>query len=65
MSRDHFMIIRKSDMQLLGEFVLYSRVGGDLPGPWVSSSYRCPGLDANENVLLKKIFTKSIGRIDK
>ncbi len=59
MGRDHFKIIRKSDMKLLGEFVLYSRVGGDLPGPWVPSSYRCPGLEANENILMQKIFIRS------
>jgi hypothetical protein len=59
MRRNHFRIIRKSDMKLLGEFVLYSRVGGDLPGPWVPSSYRCPGLEANENVLMRRIFIQS------
>jgi len=65
MSRDYFMIIRKSDMKLLGEFVLYSRVGGDLPGPWVPSSHRCPGLDKNENVLMGEIFIKSMGKAEK
>lgn len=61
MGRDHFKIIRKSNMKLLGEFVLYSRVGGDLPGPWAPSSYRCPGLQENEIVLMQKIFMKSSG----
>ncbi len=61
MGRDHFQIIRKSDMKLLGEFVLYSRVGGDLPGPWAPSSHRCPGLQENEIVLMQKIFKKSSG----
>ncbi len=60
MGRDHFKIIRKWDMKSLGEFVLYSRVGGDLPGPWAPSSYRCPGLEANENILINKVFIKSI-----
>ncbi len=59
MSRDHFMIIRKSDMQLLGEFVMYSRVGGDLPGPWVPSSYRCPGSDESSGKLIHRIFVRS------
>lgn len=58
--RNYFKIIRKSDMKLLGEFVLYSRVGGDLPGPWEPSSYRCPGLEVNEIVLMNQIFIKSI-----
>lgn len=65
MRRDHFMIIRKSDMKLLGEFVLYSRVGGDLPGPWVPSSHRYSGLDTNENVLMREIFIKSMGNTEK
>lgn len=59
MGQDQFKIIRKLDMKLLGEFVLYSRVGGDLPGPWVPSSYRCPGLEENEIILINKIFIKS------
>lgn len=61
MKRNHMKIIRKSDMELLGEFVLYSRGGGDLPGPWMPSSYRCPGLQENEIVLMQKIFMKSSG----
>ncbi|PSJ18820.1 hypothetical protein [Nitrosomonas supralitoralis] len=57
--QNHFKIIRKSDMKLLGEFVLYSRVGGDLPGPWAPSSYRCPELEINEYILMHRIFIKS------
>ncbi|SEF92224.1 hypothetical protein [Nitrosomonas ureae] len=57
--QNHFKIIRKLDMKLLGEFILYSRVGGDLPGPWAPSSYRCPGLETNENILMHRIFVKS------
>jgi len=60
MKRDHIQIIRKSDMKLLGEFVLYRRAGGDLPGPWHPSSYRCPGLEENEIILIKQIFKDSI-----
>jgi len=56
MRRGHIKIIRKSDMKLLGEFILYSRVGGDLPGPWMPSSYRCPGSEVNEAVLMKQLF---------
>jgi hypothetical protein len=47
-------------MKLLGEFVLYRRGGGDLPGPWVPSSYRCPGHDIHEALLINKIFIKSV-----
>lgn len=61
MKRTHIKIIRKADIKLLGEFVLYSRGGGDLPGPWVPSSYQCPSvIEANSTILIKKIFIKSI-----
>jgi hypothetical protein len=61
MRRDHIQITRKSDMKLLGEVVMYERAGGDLPGPWMPSSYHCPdSLEANSVVLMSKIFTKSI-----
>ncbi|MBX3640668.1 MAG: hypothetical protein KF888_09160 [Nitrosomonas sp.] len=61
MRRDHARIIRKSDMKLMGEMVKYHRAGGDLPGPWMPSSYHCPGaLEANEGVLMNQIFIKSV-----
>jgi hypothetical protein len=61
MRRDHFQIIRKSDMRLLGEFIKYHRAGGDLPGPWMPSSYHCPDtLKASSTMLMHKIFIKSI-----
>lgn len=61
MRRDHVRIIRKSDMKLMGEVVKYHRAGGDLPGPWMPSSHHCPGvLEANEIILIHKIFIKSI-----
>ncbi|MBX3629901.1 MAG: hypothetical protein KF908_08295 [Nitrosomonas sp.] len=60
MKRDHFKIIRKADMKLLGEVVMYQRGGGDLPGPWMPSSYHCPNrADANEGILINRIFIKS------
>lgn len=39
--RDNYRIFRTSDGKLLGESVCYVRRGGDLPGPWHSSSYSC------------------------
>lgn len=61
MRRDHVKITRKSDMKLMGEVVKYHRAGGDLPGPWMPSSYHCPGvLEANEGGLMNHIFIKSI-----
>ena len=60
MRRDHFKIIRKLDMKLLGEFVKYHRAGGDFPGPWMPSSYHCPGtLTASSTILLHEVFIKS------
>jgi hypothetical protein len=60
MRRDAIKITRKSDMKVLGEFVTYHRAGGDLPGPWMPSSYRCPDIQqANEVVLMGRVFTKT------
>lgn len=61
MRRDHVSIVRKSGIKLLGEVILYHRAGGDLPGPWMPSSYHCPGaLEANSVILMNKIFIKSV-----
>ncbi|PXW85760.1 hypothetical protein C8R34_11870, partial [Nitrosomonas sp. Nm84] len=65
MKKDHIKIIRKSDMKLLGEFILYRRAGGDLPGPWVPSSHRCPSSEIHEIVLMNKIFVKFIEEVEK
>ncbi len=64
MRRDHIKVIRKSDMKLLGELVKYHRAGGDMPGPWMPSSYHCPDrLEAREFLLLEQIFIKSDGDV--
>jgi hypothetical protein len=42
MSRRQYQIIRRSDGKVLGELVIYGRGGGDLPGPWMDSTYHCP-----------------------
>jgi len=65
MKKDHIKIIRKSDMKLLGEFILYRRAGRDLPGPWVPSSHRCPSSEVHEIVLMNKIFVKFIEGVEK
>ncbi|MER0203253.1 MAG: hypothetical protein DU480_05215 [Nitrosomonas sp.] len=51
-------IYQRSDGRLLGDSTSYSRVGGDMPGPWQPSSFMCP---ANEgfNYLMKQIFIKN------
>lgn len=50
-------VIRVVDCKVLGESVFYKRVGGDLPGPWHGSSYLCPELNI-ENDVLRQIFVK-------
>jgi hypothetical protein len=56
--KDHVQIFRRSDMKLFGEVTTYVRGGGDLPGPWQPSAFRCPdGSIANGVVLMNKIFT--------
>jgi len=55
--RDHFLVYRKADGKLLGEAISYSRRGGDMPGPWHESSFRCP-LDAGDQSLMRRIFVK-------
>ena len=42
MSRNHFKLYRRVDHKLLGEGVVYMRIGGDFPGPWKESSFICP-----------------------
>jgi hypothetical protein len=58
--RDHFLVYRRSDMKLLGEAVSYARLGGDLPGPWHGSSFRCPE-DSGNSVLQQRILIQSKG----
>jgi hypothetical protein len=57
MVRTHILVFRISDNKLLGESVLYSRRGGDLPGPWHPSASACPEpSSAGDIPLLKAIF---------
>ncbi|MBL8501392.1 MAG: hypothetical protein JNL77_12545 [Nitrosomonas sp.] len=66
MARDHIQVFQKLGMKLLGELVTYHRVGGDLPGPWMPSSYHCPDKSVTrELLLLNHIFVKSIERNEK
>ena len=52
-----YQVIRNQDGKLLGETILYGRAGGDLPGPWQPSGYRCPSVViAGPNAMLKAIF---------
>lgn len=66
MARDHILVFQKLGMKLLGELITYHRVGGDLPGPWMPSSYHCPDKSvARELLLLNRIFVRSIERKEK
>lgn len=53
--RDEIRIIRLSDGKELGRLVSYSRIGGDMPGPWNESHFRCPD-GADEKILMKSVF---------
>lgn len=50
MWRDHFKFYRVKDSKLLGEDISYARRGGDIPGPWHPSSFRCPGITNNSSI---------------
>lgn len=51
-------LYRRSDDRLIGESTSYSRIGGDIPGPWQPSSFMCPA-DEGFNYLMKQIFIKN------
>lgn len=58
--RHHYQVIRRSDGSVLGETISYGRGGGDVPGPWHSSSSTCPDIEkASPNALLKAIFIQT------
>ncbi|QOJ23453.1 MAG: hypothetical protein HRU78_07115 [Gammaproteobacteria bacterium] len=58
MWQSHYRVYRVYDSKFLGESVGYARVGGDMPGPWHSSSYSCPDrVDITD--LKKQIFIKN------
>ena len=58
MVRYRHQVIRRSDGRLLGESTSYGRGGGDLPGPWESSSFHCPPTsESSEIALFNKIFS--------
>lgn len=58
--RDHFLVYQRSDVKLLGEAISYARLGGDLPGPWHGSSFRCPK-QSGDSILYQRIFIQSKG----
>lgn len=58
MLKSHYGVHRQFDGKLLGEAISYARRGGDLPGPWHGSSFRCPR-NANITDLNQQIFVKN------
>jgi hypothetical protein len=57
MSRFHYKVYRRSDEKLLGEAISYARRGGDMPGPWHPSSFRCPKgtvIDLKNQIFIKE-----------
>lgn len=60
LSRSHFRLYETRGERLLGEAVAYSRIGGDVPGPWHASSYGCPENTDISN-LERQVFLRSEG----
>lgn len=57
-----YKVFRRADRKLLGEITIYSRIGGDIPGPWHPSHYSCSDINkADSNSLIKSIFISSKG----
>ena len=57
MWRNQYRVYRVADNKLIGESSSYSRSGGDIPGPWRGSSFRCP-VAADITNLNMQIFIK-------
>lgn len=55
--RSHIKVYRNTDKKIIGEAISYARRGGDIPGPWHSTSFRCPE-EAGLNNLKNQIFIK-------
>jgi hypothetical protein len=58
MLKSHYGVHRRVDGKLLGEAISYARRGGDMPGPWHESSFRCPR-NADITSLNQQIFLKN------
>jgi len=60
--RSHSKVVRRSDGKVLGEYIRYARVGGDLPGPWHHSSFSCSDLAEQPINFETKIFAEGDGQ---
>jgi hypothetical protein len=54
--RSHFALFRRSDKNLLGESITYTRFRGDFPGPWHPSSHIC-SFESGVEAISKKVFS--------
>lgn len=43
-------VIRRSDGKIMGQLVIYGRVGGDVPSPMHDSSFSCPQFQSNVDI---------------
>jgi hypothetical protein len=48
--RYYYAVIRRLDRKVMGQLVIYGRVGGDMPGPWHDSSFSCPEFRSNIDI---------------
>jgi hypothetical protein len=55
--RVRYRVVRRSDGKILGEGISYHRKGGDAPGPWHHSSFRCP--EESAEIVIYRIFAKA------
>lgn len=53
----HNRIVRRYDQKILGESIMFARSGGDFPGPWHQSSFKCPDPSRQQSLELL-IFNK-------
>lgn len=58
MNKTIHKIIRRSDGKILGTLIRYSRGGGDLPGPWHTSSFICPSISKDAPSLESSVFLR-------
>jgi hypothetical protein len=57
MWRTRRQVIRRANMKVLGESVIYIRRGGDMPGPWHESSLSCP--EPKDASVIDRVFVRA------
>ena len=56
LTRWHKRVYRRADSKVVGEYISYTRGGGDFYGPWPRSEYSC--VFANTKPLTQQVFRK-------